>query len=100
MTAAPANNPFAGFLQSMSFGLRRLGMFGAKLMLAVAVIMMAGVIAVATAAAGLAIAAVALFMRFASGPRAKTRRTSSPRGSSDDGMTLEARPSARGWTVE
>ena len=77
--------------------MRRLGVMAAKGLLAIVIVFMAGIIAIATAAAGLALAAVALLMRgFGS-----KRETITVRETVDgQGITLEARKTPRGWTVE
>jgi len=57
----------------------------------------AGIVALMTAIAGLMLGAAALVMRFAAGGR-RTRRDHEAAGS--ESMTLEARRTPRGWTVE
>ena len=77
--------------------LRRAGTLMMNASLAIAIIFAAGVIAVATAAAGLALAGVALTLRLFSGGRATT---AAKRTNGQVGMTLEARKTSHGWTVE
>ena len=88
--------PF-GFPHNLLVFLRRLGGLAAKAVLAVAIIFAAGIIAVATAAAGLALALVALMMRIFVGAR---NETSTPESNHEQGLTLEARKTPHGWTVE
>lgn len=88
--------PF-GFPHNLLSTLRRFGILFVKGCLAVAIILIAGFVAIATAAAGMALALVAILMRlFGSG------RTPAPQTdpASEPGMTLEARKTPRGWTVE
>lgn len=81
-----------GFPHNLLAFARRLGNLLAKGMLAVAIVVMAGIIAVATAAAGIALAAFALILRL-SGSSSQER--------ADNGtITLEAKKTPRGWTVE
>ena len=87
-----------GLPQSAFALLRRVGLFASRSALALVILFMAGIIAVATAAAGMALAIVALLMRlfgapYTGGPAATER----PDG---DGLTLDARKTPRGWTVE
>ena len=72
-----------------------IGLF-AQLGIGVLLVLFAGLLAVMTAIAGVLLASAALVMRFAN------RRSASPitpSGESDP-MTLEARRTPRGWTVE
>jgi len=72
----------------------------AKGFLAVAIVIMAGILAIATAAAGLALATVALMMRV-SGSRGEQAGASHYDENSEGGaVTLEARKTPHGWTVE
>ncbi|KCZ90636.1 hypothetical protein [Hyphomonas johnsonii] len=69
-----------------------------RLMIGMLLVMTAGIVAVMTAIAGLMLAGAALVMRFAGSPRAHGRTT---RPAQDDGpVTLDARRTPRGWTVE
>ncbi|MEO1554721.1 MAG: hypothetical protein AAFR82_12395 [Pseudomonadota bacterium] len=88
--------PF-GFPHNLLATLRRFGLLFVKGVLALAIIMVAGFVAVATAAAGMALALVALLMRLFGSERATPAQTEPE---SDPGMTLEARKTPRGWTVE
>jgi len=85
-----------GFPQNMFDLLRRAGLFVTKGVVAVMIIIMAGIIAVATAAAGVALAVAAVLMGFFG-----QRGNSTMHEHSDNGtVTLEARKTPRGWTVE
>ena len=90
--------PF-GFPHNLFALLRRMGNLCMKGVLGFAIIMMAGILAVATAAAGIALAAYALILRLSgSGPdRGQTRYEETAENGS---ITLEARKTPRGWTVE
>lgn len=88
--------PF-GFPQNLLASLRRFGILFVKGCLALAIIVIAGFVAIATAAAGMALAVVALLMRLFGGDRAVEP---SAEASTEPGITLEARKTPRGWTVE
>lgn len=95
MTSTPTA-PFGA--QHAIYGFLRRGFnLAGKAFLAMALILAAGFIAVATAAAGLALALVALLMRIFVGPRADVTVQENADGPV---MTLEARKTPRGWTVE
>ena len=68
-----------------------------KALLAIAIIFAAGIIAVATATVGIALALVALLMRLFGNHRERTEFQENADGAS---ITLEARKTPRGWTVE
>ena len=86
-----------GFPQNLFALLRRMGNLFAKGVLAIAIIMMAGILAVATAAAGIALAAYALILRLSGSEHRQTRYEEN----ADAGtVTLEAKKTPRGWTVE
>ncbi len=77
--------------------LRQVGEWTRHLLIAFAVILAAGLLAVMTAVFGLVLAAIAILMRFAGrGAEMETRRRRQQTGR----LTLEARRTARGWTVE
>ena len=80
-------------------GLREAARFTLKAILALAIVFMAGVIAVVTAAIGLIVAAVAVLLKLASASRPTARRTTHDETDAS-GITLEAHRTARGWTVE
>ena len=86
-----------GFPQNLTALLRRaLGWLG-KAVLALAIVFAAGIIAVATATAGIALACIAVLMRVFGGRREPTTFREHADG---PGITLEARKTPRGWTVE
>ena len=88
-----------GFPHNLFALLRRAGNLMAKGMLAVASIFMAGMIAVATAVAGLALAAFAIILRL-SGSRDDAPQTRYEETADNGTITLEAKKTPRGWTVE
>lgn len=88
-----------GFPDNLYALLRGMGNFIAKGILAIAIIFMAGLIAVATAAAGIALAAFALILRM-SGSNAGERGTRYEEAAENGTVTLEAKKTPRGWTVE
>lgn len=90
--------PF-GLPVSILNALRQLGAWVAKGFLALAIIFMAGIIAVATAFAGLALALVAVIMRL-SGNRTDQGPVNVHEDTNGETVTLEARKTPHGWTVE
>ncbi len=88
-----------GFPENLFALLRNMGNFLAKGILALAIIFMAGLIAVATAAAGIALAAFALILRM-SGSNAGERHARYEENAENGTVTLEAKKTPRGWTVE
>lgn len=88
-----------GFPENLYALMRRAGVWIMKGLLAISIVFMAGVIAIATAAAGIALAAVALMARL-SGKRAEEPTTVYRETADGDAITLEARKTPRGWTVE
>lgn len=88
-----------GFPHNLLALMRRAGNLFAKGILAVAIIFMAGLIAVATAAAGIALAAFALILRL-SGSKADAPQTRYDETADNGTITLEAKKTPRGWTVE
>lgn len=88
-------NPFSGLVEAA----RDILGFIAKLALAGLLVVVAGILAVLTAFAGLAIAGIALLMRFIG--RAPVRRPRARTKWDEPGqVTLEARQTQHGWTVE
>lgn len=86
-----------GFPHNLYAALRRLISFAIKSAAALFILVMASIIAIATAAAGLAIATVAVLIGlFGSRPE----RSNVFDESDSQGMTLNARKTPRGWTVE
>ena len=67
-----------------------------QLVIGMMLVLTAGIVAVMTAIAGVLLGAAALVMRFAGGRR--TRRQAQEDGEAP--LTLEARRTPRGWTVE
>ena len=90
--------PF-GFPHNLFALLRRMGNLFMKGVLGFAIIMMAGILAVATAAAGIARAAYALILRL-SGSSAERGQTRYEETAENGTITLEAKKTPRGWTVE
>lgn len=88
-----------GFPENLFALMRRIGNLCAKGALAVAIIFMAGLIAVATAAAGIALAAFALILRL-SGSQERDSQTHYEEHAESGAVTLEAKKTPRGWTVE
>ena len=88
-----------GFPQNLFALMRRIGNLFAKGALAVAILFMAGIIAVATAAAGIALAAFALILRL-SRSQSDEGRTHYQENAENGVVTLEAKKTPRGWTVE
>ncbi len=90
--------PF-GFPHNLLALLRRAGNLVAKGVLAIAIVFMAGMIAVATAVAGLALPAFAVILGL-SGSKADAPRTRYEETADNGTITLEAKKTPRGWTVE
>lgn len=88
-----------GFPHNLLALLRRAGALLTKGVLAVAIIFMAGMIAVATAVAGLALAAFAIILRL-TGSRDDGSQTRYEETAENGTITLEAKKTPRGWTVE
>lgn len=84
-------NPSFGLLAALRAG----GAFAAQLFVGLMLIFFAGLVALMTAIAGLTLAAAAIAMRFAAN---RPARNAAPAG--DGAITLEARRTPRGWTVE
>lgn len=79
--------------------LRRAGTWVFHAIIAVAIIMVAGFVAIATATAGLALAVFALLMRVI-GRSPIVQKAPRQHTAQDGTITLEARETPRGWTVE
>ena len=96
MTANQSRNPVDDLFAGLAGAAGAFARGVARLFLAVMIVLAAGLVAVAAAIAGLFLAAAALLMRYTGGrARPKPARAGSP-----EAMTLEARRTARGWTVE
>ncbi len=89
----PAGAEF--FAALPAFFQRTMGVL-ARLTIGMLIVLIAGLIALMTALIGLMVAGVALVMRFAS-PRIMGRTHTTPPAET---ITLEARRTPRGWTVE
>lgn len=76
--------------------LRGAAALSVQLLAGLMLILVAGMVALVTAVAGLTLAAVAIAMRLSANGKGATRH----RATSPEGITLEARPTPRGWTVE
>ncbi|WP_084420239.1 hypothetical protein [Henriciella litoralis] len=99
MTAARTNISPEMIISRLGNGLRGIARWGLRGVLALAIVFMAGVIAVITAAVGLIVAAVAVMLRLTGGrnkPQVRPQHAQTDEG----GVTLEAHRTARGWTVE
>ncbi|MEM8616114.1 MAG: hypothetical protein AAGF20_04180 [Pseudomonadota bacterium] len=95
MTAVETTPP--GFPANLLPHLRRLAIWVGKLALAAAIIILTGILAITAAIAGLAMAAVAVTLRLLGQDRsAIIVQERSEAGT----VTLEARQTPRGWTVE
>lgn len=68
-----------------------------KVFLAVMIVLAAGLLAVATAIAGLFLATAAIVIRLTG---ARRKRPAAAASQSGEAVTLEAHRTARGWTVE
>ncbi|PKP83012.1 MAG: hypothetical protein CVT79_02900 [Alphaproteobacteria bacterium HGW-Alphaproteobacteria-18] len=91
-TRAPSD-PIASLLSALRMGVALAVQVLAGLML----VLVAGLVALVTAIAGITLAAAAIAMRFTASRQASAaRRPAAPEGT----ITLEARPTPRGWTVE
>ncbi len=81
------------------FLLKRTSLWGLHALIALAIVMLAGFVAIATAATGLALAAFAILMRVL-GRSQWARKVSEPHTAQNSTITLDARKTPRGWTVE
>jgi len=88
------NGGGGGFLGSVKRALALIAAFGVGALVLVA----AGVVAIATAIVGVIIAFVAMLLRF--GAFRTSSRRASPRHEMGADGVLEARRTARGWTVD
>ena len=87
------------FLTGLLPALRQMGRWLSRGLLGLAIVLMAGILTIATAAAGIVLAALALIMRL-SGTSAERDKTHFDARAEGEGLTLEARKTPRGWTVE
>lgn len=93
-TAAPSDP--AAMLAALGASARQLFGLIARVMTGLLLLAVASVVALMTAVAGLMLAAAALVMRFAS----ERRMQPAPAATDSESVTLEARRTPRGWTVE
>ncbi len=100
MTLNQTGNANALRLDSLIASLRHGLVIAGRVALGAFIIMAAGILAVATAVAGLAIAAVALVMGLMGRAYFSRRASTRARRQAGASMTLEAHRTARGWTVE
>ena len=85
---------------SLIAGLRRMVSLAARVVFSVLLIMSAGIVAIATAMAGLLLALAAIVFSLA-GTRDRLRPYPVPaRGASSEGVVLDARRTSRGWRVD
>lgn len=90
-TRAPSD-PIASLLAALRMGVALTVQVLAGLML----VLVAGLVALVTAIAGITLAAAAIAMRLTAARRARPSASSM----SESAITLEARRTPRGWTVE
>lgn len=86
------------FFEAFAGHLRRGLLLAGRLILGAFIIMAAGVLAVATAVAGLVITAIAVVIGLLG--RRHLARERRPQSGSGSGVTLDAHRTPRGWTVE
>lgn len=91
-TRAPSD-PIASMLAALRLGAALIVQVLAGLLL----VLVAGLVALVTAIAGITLAAAAIAMRLTASRRAGAPQTAQ---AADGAMTLEARRTPRGWTVE
>ncbi|MEO1405149.1 MAG: hypothetical protein AAFV54_01495 [Pseudomonadota bacterium] len=100
MTANGTAGPAPLFLSSLvAFFQRGWNLMG-RLMIGGLFIMGAGIVALATAVLGLLIAFAAIIIRYTRSGEAVFQRKRRSGSKDKDDFTLEARRTARGWTVE
>ncbi len=94
-----ANQTHAGddIAAALANGMRAFFAGSGKVFLAIMIVLAAGLLAVATAIAGLFLATAAIVIRL-TGARRHRRASTSPQ--SGETVTLEAHRTAHGWTVE
>lgn len=91
-TRAPSD-PFDNLLSA----LRGAVALSVQLLAGLMLILVAGLVALVTAIAGITLAAAAIAMRLSASRQARAARG---RVTPEGNITLEARPTPRGWTVE
>ena len=100
-TALGAETLFRGAINAFRRGITLTG----QLLFGVLVVIAAGVLAVATATIGLILALAAIIIGLASGRRrvfvfSSKQAQAKAQSTADDGVTLEARQTPHGWTVD
>lgn len=98
MTANGNAAPGADLFETLMTSLRGALSFAAKVAIAGLLVVAAGILALATAVVGLVIAGIALLLRFTGWGRAPMARTED--WQDGDTVTLDARRTSHGWTVE
>lgn len=97
-TTAPLGSGFNEWIARFSLGARRAIAMMASLMVGLLLVMTAGIVALATAAAGILLAAAALIVSLFRDRQPAASRVR-PEGSGGSTI-LNARRTSRGWTVE
>lgn len=101
MTAQQTRPNVAAMMEALMMRLRGFLSFATKLVLGFAILVAAGMLALVTAVAGLVLAGLAILMRIFARPGQMRRWDEDARRSNADGtVTLDARRTPRGWTVE
>ena len=95
-TANSAPAVLTALLDLLQRGWRLMG----RLLVGGLFILGAGIVALATAFIGVLLAFAALILRFTRGGNTARHRAPQHNKTNGDGFTLEARRTARGWTVE
>lgn len=91
-TRAPSD-PFASLLSALRMAVA----LAVQLLAGLMILLVAGLVAIVTAIAGITLAAAAIAMRLSASRQARTARGPAV---AEGTITLEARPTPRGWTVE
>ena len=84
-------------IDSLLSALRGIVALSAQLLAGLMLVLVAGLVALVTAIAGVTLAAAAIAMRLSA---ARKPRATRGLAVSEGAITLEARPTPRGWTVE
>jgi predicted lipid-binding transport protein (Tim44 family) len=84
-------------LTSLVSALRGFVALSAQLLAGLMLVLVAGLVALVTAIAGITLAAAAIAMRLSASRKARPAYNPAV---TETGITLEARPTPRGWTVE
>ncbi|CAI8316247.1 MAG: hypothetical protein ACPH4G_03855 [Henriciella sp.] len=86
-----------GLLQKIMFWINRIGHFLGRALVAFSIIIAAGLLTVAAAVSAITLACMAIIIRLLSRPSSANAEA---QAADDDGVTLDARKTPRGWTVE